>query len=61
MRKFDPTRPSFTEEEIEEYRQDYKEKFPQTDDERRNWLITNDNKYNLRKIISELSEQGENR
>jgi len=58
MRKFDPTRPSFTEEEIEKYRQDYKEKFPQTDDERRNWLITNENKYNLRKIISELSEQG---
>jgi len=29
LRKFDPTRPSFTEEEIEQYRQDYKEKFPQ--------------------------------
>ena len=59
IRKFDPTRPSFTEEEIEQYRQDYKDNFPQTDEERRNWLITNDNKYNLREITSELSEQQE--
>ena len=59
LRKFDPTRPSFTEEEIEQYRQDYKENFPQTDEERRNWLITNDDRYNLKKITSELSEQQE--
>ncbi|MHC4457764.1 MAG: hypothetical protein ACYS0I_11905 [Planctomycetota bacterium] len=59
FRTFDPTRPSFTEEEIEEYRQEYKEKFPQTDEERRNWLITNDDRYNLKKITSELSEQQE--
>jgi hypothetical protein len=58
-RKFDPTRPSFTEEEIEEYRQEYKENFPQTDEERRNWLITSDDRYNLKKITSELSEQPE--
>jgi len=59
FRKFDPTRPSFTEEEIEQYRQEYKEKFPQTDDERRNWLISNDDRCNLQKIISELSQQQE--
>jgi hypothetical protein len=57
FRKFDPTRPSFTEEEIEQYRQEYKEKVPKTDSERRNWLIGNDNRYNLKKIISELSQQ----
>jgi len=59
LRKFDPTRPSFTEEEIEQYRQDYKDNFPKTDSERRNWLVTNDNKYNLREITKELSEQQE--
>ena len=60
MRKVSPERPSFTEAEIERFRQNYRMEAPQTDEERRDWLMRNEGIYNLQAIISALEEEGRN-
>lgn len=54
--KYMPSRHSYTKEEIEEMRKDFAQKYPRTEEERRDWLM-HQPEYRLDQIVKELEAE----